>query len=51
MDTTMISATGTLVGPQIPPDVQYNATPGSAFDYSGLAADNSYDPNASLELV
>lgn len=44
-----VVASGAFVGPQVPPDLSYNATPGSAFDYSGLALDNSFDPEASLE--
>jgi hypothetical protein len=46
---TSYVADTTLVGPQIDPVMQYSATSGSAFDYSGLAADNSFDVNASLE--
>jgi hypothetical protein len=40
---------GPFVGPVAYPDVSYNATPGSAFDYAGLAADNVYDPTYSLQ--
>ena len=36
------------VGPAVPPDLSYGDTAGSAFDYSGLAAANSFDPNYSL---
>lgn len=42
---------GWMIGPQVDPLVSYNQTPQSAFDYSGLASDNSFDPNASLEFV
>lgn len=42
---------GWMIGPVIDPSLSYNATPGSAFDYAGLASDNSFDPNASLSLV
>jgi len=38
-----------LVGPQIDPSVSYASTPGLAFDYSGLAADNAFDPAYSLQ--
>lgn len=36
----------TLIGPQVDPALQYAG--GSAFDYAGLAADNAYDPAASM---
>lgn len=44
---------GALVGPQIDPitGLTYDATSGAAFDYSGLAADNAYDPTASLQAA
>jgi hypothetical protein len=42
------TAEGSFVGPQIP-EIGYEVTSGSAFDYSGLAADNGYDPAYSLE--
>lgn len=46
----MLNATAyTPVGPVVPPDVSYAATPGSAFDYQGLSVDNSYDPSYSLQ--
>lgn len=38
------------VGPVVDPAMSYNATPGSAFDYGPLAADNAYDSAASLEV-
>jgi hypothetical protein len=40
----------TLVGPQIPPldGTSYDATLGSAYDYNGLSAANSFDPSYSL---
>jgi len=37
------------VGPVVDPAVSYTATDQAAFDYSGLALDNAYDPSASLE--
>lgn len=43
--------TPTPIGPVIDPNMSYNATPGSAFDYSGMAFDNGFDPNASLEAA
>jgi hypothetical protein len=46
--TTYASYSDTLVGPQIEPVMRYSATSGSAFDYAGLAADNSYDSDYSL---
>lgn len=42
------TGSGAPVGPMVPPDISYNATAGSAFDYSGLAGDNGYDPSFSL---
>lgn len=40
---------GWVIGPQISPDISFNSTAGSAFDYSGIASDNAFDPSASLE--
>lgn len=37
------------VGPVVAPDLSYTATPGSAFDYAGLAASNSYDSTYSIQ--
>jgi hypothetical protein len=45
------SGMGWMIGPQVDPTISYNATPANAFDYTGLAYDNSYDPNASLSLA
>jgi hypothetical protein len=39
---------GWMIGPQTTPALGYDATSGAAFDYAGLTADNSFDPNASL---
>ena len=47
--STYASYDDSLVGPQIDPIMSYGATPGSAFDYSGLAASNAYDPSYSLD--
>jgi hypothetical protein len=44
-------AAGFAVGPQIDPSVGYGVTSGAAFDYAGLAGDNSFDPNASLSYA
>jgi|SRR6516162_359446 hypothetical protein len=38
----------TLVGPQIPDAVSYDATNGSAYAWAALADDNGYDPNYAL---
>lgn len=43
------SYSDTLVGPQVSDDISYQATNGSAFDYYGLASDNAFDPDYSLE--
>lgn len=47
---TYASYSDTLVGPQVSSQVAYSATPGSAFDYAGLASDNSFDPDYSLSV-
>lgn len=39
----------TTVGPQIPSDISYAATAGSAFDYTGLANANSWDSTYALQ--
>jgi hypothetical protein len=36
------------IGPITDPNLSYNATDYSSFDYSGLASNNAYDPTASL---
>ena len=41
---------GWIIGPQVDPAVSYNSTAGSAFDYSGLASDNGYDPSVALSI-
>ena len=37
------------VGPQVDAGLSYNFTPMNAFDYGGLAAQNTFDPAVSLE--
>jgi len=37
--------------PQVDSQISYNQTAAVAFDYSGLASDNSFDPGASLEFA
>ena len=49
--TAQLSGFLPSVGPQVDASLSYDATSGGAFDYSGLAADNAFDPTYSLESV
>jgi hypothetical protein len=40
---------GTTVGPMVDPQIAYDATAGSAFDWAGLSADNAWTSDASLD--
>lgn len=45
----MLNATAaTPIGPITAPDVTYDATSGSAFDYNGLSGSNAYDPTYAM---
>lgn len=46
--TSQTGLAGWFPGPSVDPSVSYNSTPGSAFDYGGLAAQNAYDPSTTL---
>lgn len=49
MSQADLQGTSNPVGPIVDPAVGYAATSGAAFDYSGLASANSYDPGYSLQ--